>query len=175
MQTEERRTLPTRLSRRMLLLGAVTGTAVIGGGVFASTWFNVFADASADGALTLETAYAQADAGQIYLIDIRRPDEWEETGVAVPAIPLDMRRDDFAEVLKDIFAKSGERPVALICARGVRSDRMNQRLVSEGFGNILDVPQGMLGSGAGPGYAASGLPLREPTAQELDGEVAGID
>jgi len=42
------------LSRRLLLAG---GLATVGGGAaFAATWFNVFADASAEGALTVEDA-----------------------------------------------------------------------------------------------------------------------
>lgn len=170
MQTDAHRATPSK-TRRMFLFG---GTAVVatGGAAFASTWFNIFADANVEGALTVELAFEKAKAGEIYLLDIRRPDEWRKTGVADPAIPLDMRRDDFEVVLQAIFAQQGERPVALICARGVRSDRMNKRLEAAGFTNILDVPEGMLGSGAGPGYIERGLPLREPTAPELDGTVA---
>ncbi len=49
-------------------------------------------------------------------------------------------------------------PVALICARGVRSRKMSNRLKQAGFTNIIDVPEGMLGSGAGPGWIKRGLP-----------------
>ena len=142
-----------------------------GGAVFGSKWFNVFADASADGMLTVNAASEQAKAGKIYLLDIRRPGEWKKTGIAASAIPLDMRRDDFETVLQALFDTNGARPVALICARGVRSDRMNKRLEAAGFDNILDVPEGMLGSGAGPGYIERGLPLRQATEQELNGDV----
>lgn len=169
MQTDTETTKP-RATRRNFLLGGTAAVAA-GGAVFTSRWFNIFAEASAEGMLTVETAFAQAEAGEIYLLDIRRPDEWERTGIATPAIPLDMRRDDFETVLQAIFAASGERPVALICARGVRSDRMNTRLATAGFTDILDVPEGMLGSGAGPGYLDRDLPLRQPTADELDGNV----
>lgn len=172
MSSNEHVTQQNRPTRRWFVLG---GTAALaGGGVFASKWFNIFADANVEGALTVETAYQQAEAGDIYLIDIRRPDEWEKTGIAVPAIPLDMRRDDFEAVLKEVFVHSGERPVALICARGVRSDRMNARLEAAGFTNILDVPEGMLGSGAGPGYIDQNLPLRPPSSEELGGQVAHV-
>lgn len=170
MADEEQQTGAQSPSRRWILAG---GAAVVlgGGGVFTSKWFNVFADLSDEGLLSVTDAQQQAEAGKIYLIDIRRPDEWERTGIAVAAMPVDMRRDDFEDVLRDIFAKSGERPVALISARGVRSDRMNARLKDAGFMQILDVPEGMLGSGAGPGYIEQGLPLREPTTAELAGQV----
>jgi len=63
----------SRLSRRLILAG---GLATAGGSaVFATTWFNVLADASAEGALTVEDANRLATEGQIYLVDIRRPDE----------------------------------------------------------------------------------------------------
>ncbi|WP_299154441.1 rhodanese-like domain-containing protein [uncultured Tateyamaria sp.] len=145
--------------------------AVVGGGTFAATWFNIFADADAKGALSVEAADAQATKGEIYLIDIRRPDEWERTGVGQSAIPIDMRRKDFEATLQALYDKQGIRPVALICARGVRSDRMNTRLKAAGFTDILDVPEGMLGSGAGPGWIARDLPLRSPTTAELNGQV----
>lgn len=156
---------------RRLFVGAVAAIAVGGGGAFVSKWFNIFADANVEGALTVEAAFDAAAADRIYLVDIRRPDEWRKTGLSEHAIPLDMRRKDFEAVLQQIFAASGPRPVALICARGVRSDRMNKRLEAAGFSNILDVPEGMLGSGAGPGYIERSLPLRAPTQNELDGQV----
>ena len=155
---------------RRWFLGGGAAVAATGGGVFASKWFNVFADLSGEGMLSVKDAQQQAEAGAIYLIDIRLPDEWERTGIAASAIPLDMRRDDFEGVLRHVFTQTGDRPVALICARGVRSDRMNTRLKDAGFAQILDVPEGMLGSGAGPGYIEQGLPLRDPTAAELAGD-----
>ena len=170
MAHEEQQAKAKRPTRRAIL-GGGAAVVVAGGGVFASKWFNVFADLSGDGMLSVQNAQQQAQAGEIYLIDIRRPDEWKRTGVAASAIPLDMRRDDFEDVLRNVFAQTGDRPVALICARGVRSDRMNTRLQKAGFTQILDVPEGMLGSGAGPGYIEQGLPLREPTAAELAGQI----
>jgi len=160
---------PNKLTRRMLLLGGAA--VVVGGSLGASQWFNVFAEAATPGALSVADAHAQARSGDIYLVDIRRPDEWVKTGVAEYAKPIDMRRDDFETTLQAIFTEFGEKPVALICARGVRSNRMNQRLAAAGFANILDVPEGMLGSGAGPGYIARALPLRAPTKAEMNGQI----
>lgn len=98
-------------------------------------------------------------AGQILLVDIRRPDEWDRTGIAEGAAPLDMRRDDFLRALEALVDGDVNRPIALICARGVRSDRLSARLTATGFTRIIDVPEGMLGSPAGPGWIARGLPL----------------
>lgn len=96
------------------------------------------------------------------MIDIRRPDEWARTGVAEGAYPLDMRRDDFIEALAMLVDEQRDQPIALICARGVRSDRMSARLRQAGFDRIIDVPEGMLGSAAGPGWIARDLPVVRP-------------
>lgn len=100
------------------------------------------------------------------MIDIRRPDEWARTGVGEGAVALDMRRPDFIDALLALTAGRRDQPVALICARGVRSRGMRKRLRSAGFTEVLDVPEGMLGSGAGPGWLASELPVGAPYNQK---------
>ena len=72
-----------------------------------------------------------------------------------------MRRDDFVQALTELVAGDLNSPVALICARGVRSARMSNKLTAAGFTQIIDVPEGMLGSAAGPGWVRAGLPVME--------------
>ncbi len=139
--------------------GFLAGGAIIGGTVFASRWYNVSARAGADGTLSVPDAHAAALSGAVLLIDIRRPDEWQRTGVGEGAIPIDMRREDFADVLLHRTSGHMDAPVALICARGVRSRGLTRRLTGAGFTAIIDVPEGMLGSGAGPGWLKRGLPV----------------
>ncbi|QUJ76925.1 rhodanese-like domain-containing protein [Sulfitobacter albidus] len=141
------------LARRGILVGGAA-LALFGG----ARWFNVGAEVS-DDALSVQDAHAAATSGAITLIDIRRPDEWARTGVGAGAVPLDMRREDFVAALREV---AGTRPIALICARGVRSRGLSKRLTAAGFTNIIDVPEGMLGSGAGPGWIAAGLPVVRP-------------
>lgn len=147
---------PARFSRRFFGFGA--GALVIGAAVFASGWYNITAEAGGEGTLTVGDAYRAALSGEILLIDIRRPDEWKRTGVGDGAVPLDMRRGDFTDALLARTQGRTDVPVALICARGVRSRGLAARLTSAGFTNIIDVPEGMLGSGAGPGWLKSDLP-----------------
>ncbi|MBD3662307.1 rhodanese-like domain-containing protein [Sulfitobacter aestuariivivens] len=146
---------PSRLSRRGFVLG---GVLIAGGGVLAARWFNVAAS-TGDAALTAPQAHAAALSGEITLIDIRRPDEWASTGVPEGGVALDMRRKDFVEALAAEVAGRLDAPIALICARGVRSNRLATRMTQAGFTRILDVPEGMLGSGAGPGWVKRGLPV----------------
>ena len=137
------------------LLGA---GALVGGTVFAARWFNVTAQAGGEGTLSTPDAHKAAVAGEVLLVDIRRPDEWARTGVGEGAVPLDMRRPDFTDALLVHTNGRTDLPVALICARGVRSRALSTRLRAAGFRKIIDVPEGMLGSGAGPGWLGHGLP-----------------
>lgn len=105
-------------------------------------------------------AFRKAKAGEILLVDIRRPDEWSRSGIPAGAVPLDMRRADFIEALLHHLGGDTDRYVALICARGVRSGRLAAALANAGFARIIDVPEGMKGSGAGPGWIARGLPVQ---------------
>jgi rhodanese-related sulfurtransferase len=142
--------------------GLLTGGAVLalgGAGVFAANWFNITEKAGQNGALSAPDAHAAATTGSITLIDIRRPDEWARTGVGVGAVPINMLDRDFIDQLTAQVAGDTTVPIALICARGVRSRKMAARLTQAGFTNIIDVPEGMLGSGAGPGWVKRGLPV----------------
>ncbi len=147
---------------RILVLVAVLAGA---GGLTALANPNLFytlITEEVDGAvLTAPEAHEAAIGGQITLIDIRRPDEWARTGSGEGAHRLDLRRDDFVDALLEITGGERSVPVALICARGVRSARVANRLIAAGFTNIIDVPEGMLGSAAGPGWIARGLPLNK--------------
>ena len=149
---------PRRVTRRGF--GVLAGVVIICSSVFAANWFNVIATNDSPSAVSVAEAHRAAEAGEILLVDIRRPDEWVRTGIGTPAQPIDMRRDDFIDTLLAQADKDPTRPVALICARGVRSKQMAARLADAGFTQIIDVPEGMLGSGAGPGWLRSGLPVK---------------
>lgn len=150
--------LPVKITRRGVLVGAAV-TAMGVGGLFAAKWFNVTAKAGQDGTLSAPLAHEAAVAGALTLVDIRRPDEWARTGVGVGAVPINMLDRDFIEQLATQVKGDLNAPIALICARGVRSRGMRARLKQAGFTNIIDVPEGMLGSGAGPGWLKRRLPI----------------
>lgn len=152
---------PSRIARRGFVVGGVAVMLI--GGVGAARWFNIAAQVTgAD--LSVTDAYEAAQMGDVTLVDIRRPDEWVATGIAKGAVPIDMRRDDFVDMLLRETQGDTSSPIALICARGVRSARMARLLEEAGFTNIVNVPEGMLGSGAGPGWLKLGLPIEAPKA-----------
>lgn len=145
------------LSRRRLLgFGILAGAAALG-----LREVMLHRPDYAGEALAPDVAHRRAQSGDILLVDIRRPDEWHRTGIGDGAHPLDMRRDDFTQALEALAEGDRNRPIALICARGVRSARMANRMTEAGFGRIIDVPEGMEGSDAGPGWIRRGLPVRE--------------
>lgn len=146
-----------RMGRRAFGLGA--GAVLLGGAFFASRWFNVQAEIAGARLISVADAHQGATSGAFHLIDIRRPDEWARTGIGQGAHPIDMRRADFTQALLALTKGDRDAAVALICARGVRSRRLTAQLNEAGFSNIIDVPEGMLGSGAGPGWLKSGLPV----------------
>lgn len=150
---------PSRIARRGFLLGGAGFVLLAGLG--ASRWFNVTAQAmGAD--LSAPEALEAALSGAVTLVDIRRPDEWARTGVGAAAVAIDMRADDFIETLLAQTQGRRDTPIALICARGVRSAALAVWLEAAGFTRIIDVPEGMLGSGAGPGWVKHGLPVVRP-------------
>ncbi len=142
-------------TRRWVLIGG--GAAVAAG--FAIREYRLIPQAHAGQRITVAQAHDQARHGEILLVDIRTPNEWRASGVGEGAVPLDMRREDFVSALGDLVDGDQGAAIALICARGVRSARLTNRLIEAGFTNIIDVPEGMLGSAAGPGWVRAGLPV----------------
>ena len=144
-----------QLTRRLFLGGGIAVS------VSSIAWSQINSLPFDGDAIDPPTAHKFALSGEITLIDIRRPDEWKKTGSGEGAHRLDLRRKDFITVLDGMVAGDRSKPVALICARGVRSNRMSQKLIKAGFTNIIDVPEGMLGSKVGPGWLKRKLPLNK--------------
>lgn len=146
-----------RLSRRSLLRAGISGAA------FAGIGYGVFRAATAPAVsgrlVTPIEAHDLTARGVVTLVDIRRPDEWQRSGLGQGAHPLDMRRDDFTDALAALVEGDRTQPIVLICAGGVRSKHMARNMADAGFSQIIDVPEGMLGSRAGPGWLRRGLPV----------------
>ena len=106
------------------------------------------------------SAHEQAVAGEVLLIDIRRPGEWRQTGVATSAVAITMHDRSFLANLEDAVGGDKSRPIALICAQGVRSAFVARELAKYGYTNVVEVSEGMLGSRNGPGWLRRGLPVR---------------
>ena len=114
--------------------------------------------------LSAPDAHAQARAGALTLIDIRRPDEWRQTGVAEGALRINMAHPQGAPgFVGQVAAEVGgdrNAPIGLICRTGNRTTHMQQALRKAGFTQVYNIDEGMVGSSAGPGWLARGLPVQ---------------
>jgi len=114
--------------------------------------------------MTPDEAYAKALAGEIVLIDIRTPEEWAETGLPDVALKNNLYAPDFVQKLLAIRNQNPETPLALICRTGNRSGGATAQLYQAGLTNVIDVVEGVAGSGVGPGWIGRALPVRTADA-----------
>jgi rhodanese-related sulfurtransferase len=104
-------------------------------------------------------AARMAERGDIVLVDIRRPDEWQATGYPEGAARATLQDPDFVDQVAIALGGDRSRPVVLICRTGGRTLQGMALLRDAGFGNVAHVAEGMAGSGYGPGWLARGLPV----------------
>jgi len=103
-------------------------------------------------------------AGSMILIDVRRPEEWMQTGVAEGAWLLDMTDENFGAYLMAVLDRNPEHDVAIICRTGNRTGYLMEQLRKNGIDRVLDVSEGMAGGPNGMGWIPAGLPIAEARA-----------
>lgn len=115
--------------------------------------------AANSGVLTATEAHQALQAGRLLLVDIRTPQEWQQTGVAEGAWPMDMRAKQFGADMMALIERNPTRQVAVICRSGNRSGYLIGLLKENGIQGVVDVSEGMAGGGNGRGWIPSGLPI----------------
>lgn len=113
--------------------------------------------------LSAPKALAAVRAGEMTLIDVRAPQEWRETGLPEGAQAVTIHDPEglpaFVEKIKAVAAQNPDRPIAFICAAGVRSAYAHHLLTEAGLTQTYDVAEGMFGNRRdGPGWLKRGLP-----------------
>lgn len=113
--------------------------------------------------LSAPEAYSRASAGEITLIDVRSPSEWRQTGLPAHGEAVTIHDPDglpaFVRKIASLLGNDPSRPVALICASGVRSSYAEKLLEHAGFTTVYNIAEGMLGGRAGPGWLKRALPI----------------
>lgn len=104
-------------------------------------------------------AYELSNKGAMTLIDIRSPSEWRRSGVGKGAHKISIHEAGFVDRVDALLDGDRTRPVALICAAGKRSSMTKAKLNALGFTNVTNIPEGMFGSSAGPGWIERDLPV----------------
>ncbi len=118
--------------------------------------------AHAGGVISADAAHRQSQAGELLIVDVRSPREWRQTGLPKGAAAVTIHDPNGPEgFLAAMLAAAGgdkAKPIALICASGVRSNRAHRFLEAKGFTALVDVSEGMLGRRDKPGWLKRGLP-----------------
>lgn len=125
---------------------------------------------SSDGTISATDAYKASQEGAITLIDIRRPSEWDDTGIPDGAKAITMHDANgptsFLENIRKAVNGDQSTPIALICARGVRTQWAQRFLTANGFTNVLNISEGMFGRGNKPGWLKRDLPISSWNSKE---------
>lgn len=119
--------------------------------------------AGPDAEMSAADAYELVTDGKVTLIDIRRPEEWRQTGVAQGALRINMVHpkglQGFAQEVYNAVGGDLNAPIVLICRTGSRTSRLQPILAQAGFSNVKHIPEGTLGNRTKPGWIAQGLPI----------------
>lgn len=119
--------------------------------------------AGPDAEMSASDAYELVTDGKVTLIDIRRPEEWRQTGVAQGALRINMLHpkglQGFAQEVYNAVGGDLNAPIVLICRTGSRTSRIQPILEQVGFTNVKHIPEGTLGNRKKPGWIEQGLPI----------------
>ena len=114
--------------------------------------------------LTVQAAWELLQQGELAIIDIRRAEEWRQTGTAQGAVRLSFEQhpegpEGFIRDLTAVLDGDRTRPFAIICRTGNRTGLLLPFLHANGFTAALAIPEGMAGSSHGRGWLRHGLPV----------------
>jgi rhodanese-related sulfurtransferase len=117
--------------------------------------------ALSDEELSPPEAHRLAAAGLVILIDVRRPDEWFETGVPEHAHAVQMGHPLFATKVEALAGGERAKPLVLICQAGIQTRALQRKLIESGYRSVAHVRGGVAGLGTDKGWIGYGLPVVE--------------
>ena len=126
------------MKRRLIILG---GAAV----ALAATWASVNAGSGpANIGLSLQSGAELAADDSTLLVDVRRPDEWADTGVVAGALLLTYEdAESFLAAIRPHLQEG--QSVSLICRSGGRSSRAARQLAAADPSlQFIDIAGGMM-------------------------------
>ena len=110
-----------------------------------------------------DQALQLARGDRVTIIDIRRPDEWHQSGLPAGTeramVRLSRGPNEFLHKIAKLTQGDKSKPIALICTAGVRFGYAAKLLASRGYTQVMDISEGMLGNGHGAGWLARDLPI----------------
>jgi len=109
--------------------------------------------------MSVQTAHEQSAAGEVLIVDVRRAEEWSETGVAPGAARITLQDADFLERLAEAASGQKDAAIAFICRSGQRSGAAAEKARAAGYTNVYNITGGMSTAG---GWIDAGLPVEAP-------------
>ena len=133
--------------------GAATRRNILAGSFMLPASF-VFGQSVAT--LSPREAHEAAQAKRVLLIDIRRAEEWTDTGLPQGAIALDVDAPAFEVRIAGLRLDHPGKRIVLIDRTGAQAVAVAQKLAGRGWRDLAGVRGGMLGPG---GWLAEKLPV----------------
>jgi len=97
-------------------------------------------------AATLKVQMTDGKVAATQIIDVREPSEWDyyhiEGSTHIPMNTIPGRLDELSD----------EQPLYIVCAHGVRSEKVCRYLADQGYGNLTNVAGGMAAVSALEGF-----------------------
>ena len=151
----------SRIARRRAggIFTALVLASVLGCGLWPSP---AAAQEAGTQVIAADRAMQLAGTEEMVVVDVRSPQEWQQTGVPEGARLVTIHQPDgligFLDEMNEELGPDHSLPIALICARGNRSTLASSALAEAGYTQVYNIREGMLGSPDGPGWLARGLP-----------------
>ena len=108
---------------------------------------------------------AKEMSNNLIIIDVRNKEEWKETGIIPNSLLVQMLsagrtiRKEYISELLIALGEDKDIKAAIICHSGGRSSATVELLKNEGFNNIFNISEGMVGNGSTTGWINRNLPL----------------
>ncbi|MCB1528088.1 MAG: rhodanese-like domain-containing protein [Hyphomicrobiaceae bacterium] len=119
--------------------------------------------AAAGELMSPKEANDKAMSGEVVLVDVRTPQEWQQTGLPASGYAITMHQagPEFMKQLDAALGGDRSKPLAIICRTGNRTSKLVGPLEQAGYTHVINVAEGMVGGRYGPGWIKTGLPLRK--------------
>ena len=130
--------------------------------IFLSLFITLFSINSIANEISAIDAAKELNNGLV-IIDVRNVEEWKETGIIPESKLIQMLSPKGTirnEFISELLTTLGE-DKNIICRSGRRSSATVAMLKDQGFTNILNISEGMLGDGNTTGWKNKNLPLKE--------------
>jgi len=88
---------------------------------------------------SIAPSFKELQEMDVLLIDIREPHEWEQTGIVEGAIPITASRT----FLQELAPHLDDRPVALICRTGNRTEQLARMLEPHISQEVINIEGGI--------------------------------